>query len=251
VPKLSPERRRSMICRLRSLTIAHHQFSSKSRCRSAFATPCTTYLISHSHGLLVLKSCRSAKSPLNSRLSKDRRRSPGFGGTIENRPPGGGASSSWSQIVDGIHSQRLKWFAPDATVESIVISANSAPLAKARRRYCGISTALPRDQISVKGSSPLFACHQRIDRCGCAVISDTEVGPTSAGSSDPAPTRRAAIRNHATSSPGPTFLGADSAGASLDAIGDVRCLSVEGGGRHGRLHQFVCGRLRRNLEWTD
>src|SRR5262249_37789997 len=93
-------------------------------------------------------------SPLNSRLSKDRRRSPSSGGTIENRPPGGGASSSWSQIVDGNHFQRLKWFAPDTTVESIVISANSAPLAKARRRSCRISTALPWDQISVAAFCP-------------------------------------------------------------------------------------------------
>ena len=129
-----------------------------------------------------------------------------------------------------------------------MISANSAPLAKARS--CGISTALPWDQISVKGSSPPFACHQRVNRCGRAVISDTELGPTPAGSSDPAPTRRAAISNHATSSPGPAFFGADSASASLEAIGDARCLSVEGGGRHGRLHQ-LCGRVRRNLEWTD
>src|SRR6516162_8556344 len=50
-------------------------------------------------------------------------------------------------------------------------------------------------QISVKGSSPPFARHQRIDQCGRAVISDTEVGPTPGGSSDPAPTRRAAICN--------------------------------------------------------
>src|SRR6516164_6452227 len=100
-------------------------------------------------------------SPLNSRLSKDRRRSPSSGGTIENRP-----SDCSTEFI----FQRLKWLAPDATVESIVISANSAPRAKARRRSCGISTALPRDQISVKGSSPPFANHQRIDRCGRAVI---------------------------------------------------------------------------------
>ena len=75
--------------------------------------------------------------------------------------------------------------------------------------------------------------------------------PRPRGLPDPGPTRRATIRSHATSSPGPAFLGADSAGASLDAIGDARCLSVEGGGRRGRLHQFVCGRVRRNLEWTD
>ena len=134
-------------------------------------------------------------------------------------------------------------------MEDIVISANSAPLSKASvdpvgsaRRYCG---------TSVNGSLPPFACHQRVNRCGRAVISDTEPGPTPAGSSDPAPTRRATIRNHATSSPGPAFFGADSASASLEAIGDARCLSVEGGGGHGRLHQFVCRRVRRNLEWTD
>src|SRR5215468_1995024 len=83
-------------------------------------------------------------------------------------------------MVDGIYFQRLKWFAPDATVESIVISANSAPLAKARRRSCGISTTLLRDQISVKGSPP-FACHQRVNRCGRAVFLTPSLDPRPRG----------------------------------------------------------------------
>ena len=57
-------------------------------------------------------------------------------------------------------------------IACIVTSANSGPLAKARRRSCRIRLALRRDQISVHP----FASHQRVDRRGRGVIPDTEVG---------------------------------------------------------------------------
>jgi hypothetical protein len=57
---------------------------------------------------------------------------------------------AWRVIFMVPNCRRNSFFnEPNATVESIVISANSAPLAKVRRRSYGISTALPWDQISV------------------------------------------------------------------------------------------------------
>jgi hypothetical protein len=48
-------------------------------------------------------------------------------------------------------------------------------------------------------------------------------------------------------SPGRAFFGID----PRVAIGGARSLSVAGGVGHCGLHQFVYGRVRRNLEWTD
>src|SRR5467141_787903 len=90
----------------------------------------------------------------------------------------GRAASSWSQIGDGIHfQQRVESSAPEATAESrIVTSANSGPLAKARRRSRGIRSALRRDQISVKRSSPPLPVTSDLIEVD-AVIPDTETGP--------------------------------------------------------------------------
>jgi hypothetical protein len=108
-------------------------------------------------------------------------RSRTYPGAIDNfgRAPGGRAASSSSQIVDRLHfQQRVEWSAPEATaVSRIVIGANSGPRAKARHQSCGIRSALLWGQISVKRSSPPFACHQRVDRRGRVVMPDTETGP--------------------------------------------------------------------------
>jgi hypothetical protein len=84
-------------------------------------------------------------------------------------------------------------------IACIVTSANSGPLAKARRRSCRIRSALRRDQISVNpSSSPLPVTSELID-VGVASFLTPRLGPCSPGVFWPRPTRRAAIRNHATS----------------------------------------------------
>jgi hypothetical protein len=55
-----------------------------------------------------------------------------------------------------------------------VTSANSGPLAKARRRSCRIRSALRRDQISVNPSSPPLPVTSELIDVGA--VPDTEVG---------------------------------------------------------------------------
>src|SRR5216683_3896117 len=113
----------------------------------------------------------------------------------------GRAASSWSQIVDRIHfQQRVELSAPEATAESrIVTSANSGPLANARRRSRWIRSALRRDQISENPSSPPLLVTSELIDVGAASFLTPRLDPCSPGVLWPRPTRRAAIRNHATS----------------------------------------------------
>jgi hypothetical protein len=62
-------------------------------------------------------------------------------------------------------------------IACIVTSANSGPLAKARRRSCRIRLALRRDQISVHPSSPPLPVTSELIGRGRGVIPDTEAGP--------------------------------------------------------------------------
>jgi hypothetical protein len=81
----------------------------------------------------------------------------------------------------------------------IVTSANSGPLAKARRRSCRIRSALRRDQIRLNPSSPPLPVTSELIGVGAASFLTPRLDPCSPGVFWPRPTRRAAIRNHATS----------------------------------------------------
>jgi hypothetical protein len=72
-------------------------------------------------------------------------------------------------------------------------------LAKARRRSCRIRSALRRDQISVNPSSPPLPVTSELIDVGAASFLTPRLDPCSPGVLWPRPTRRAAIRNHATS----------------------------------------------------
>src|SRR5258707_8880058 len=67
---------------------------------------------------------------------------------------------------------------PEATAESrIVTSANSGPLAKARRRSCRIRSALRRGHISVEPSLPPFPVTSEVIDVGAAAFLTPRVGP--------------------------------------------------------------------------
>src|SRR5258708_8325932 len=69
---------------------------------------------------------------------------------------------------------------PEATAESrIVTSANSGPLAKARRRSCRIRSALRRDQISENPPSPPFLFTTELIDVGAGSFLTPRVGPCS------------------------------------------------------------------------
>jgi len=130
-------------------------------------------------------------------------RSRPYRGAIKNfgRAPSGRAASTRFYVIDRWHfQQRAEWSAPEATAESrIVTSANSGPLAKARRRSRRIRSALRRDQISVNPSSPPLPVTSELIDVGAASFLTPRLDPCSPGVLWPRPTRRAAIRNHATS----------------------------------------------------
>src|SRR6266481_10086536 len=105
-----------------------------------------------------------------------------------------------SHRSQALFQKRAEWSAPVATAQSrIVTSANSGPLAKARRRSCRIRSALRRDQISVNPSSPPLPVTSELIDVGAASFLTPRLDPCSPGVLWPRPTRRAAIRNHATS----------------------------------------------------